>query len=203
MLTFDIPGQGLLRLEHLVLDYNGTLALDGELLPGVAPRLAALARSLSVHVVTADTFGTVAARVAGLPVALRLLPPGGQDQAKRDFVLSLGADRAACLGNGRNDALMLREAALGRGHSGPGGGVLRGPVRRRRGLRLHPGRPGPAGQPPAAYGHPADLSAARFARKKGPVRPGPFSLRPPAAHSKTLIRSMHVFNLIIHTKRLM
>lgn len=113
MLTFDIPGQGLLRLEHLVLDYNGTLALDGELLPGVAPRLESLARSLRIHVVTADTFGTVAARVAGLPVALRLLPPGGQDQAKRDFVLSLGAERAACLGNGRNDALMLRESALG------------------------------------------------------------------------------------------
>lgn len=113
MLSIEIPGQGLLRLEHLVLDYNGTVAKDGEILPGVAPRLAALARDLRVHVVTADTFGTVAARVAGLPLHLCLLPPGGQDQAKLDFVRSLGATSVASLGNGRNDALMLRESALG------------------------------------------------------------------------------------------
>ena len=35
MLHFDIPGSAPLELEHLVLDYNGTLALDGILLPGV------------------------------------------------------------------------------------------------------------------------------------------------------------------------
>ena len=52
-----IPGFGRLRLEHLVLDYNGTLAVDGRPLPGVKARLKRLARSLRIHVVTADTFG--------------------------------------------------------------------------------------------------------------------------------------------------
>jgi len=42
VIEIDIPGKGLLRLEHAVFDVNGTLALDGELLPGVAERLAAL-----------------------------------------------------------------------------------------------------------------------------------------------------------------
>ena len=36
MLRTDIPGFGSLRIEHLVLDYNGTLALDGRMLPGRA-----------------------------------------------------------------------------------------------------------------------------------------------------------------------
>ena len=36
MIAVDIPGYRELRLEHLVLDYNGTLAEDGKLLPGVA-----------------------------------------------------------------------------------------------------------------------------------------------------------------------
>ena len=35
MIDISIPGFGPLRLECLVLDYNGTLACDGELLPGV------------------------------------------------------------------------------------------------------------------------------------------------------------------------
>jgi len=43
MLEIDIPGTGLLRLQHLVLDYNGTLATDGALLPGVDERARTLA----------------------------------------------------------------------------------------------------------------------------------------------------------------
>jgi len=59
-----IPGFGRLRLEHLVLDYNGTLALDGCPLPGVERRLKRLARWLRIHVITADTFGKARAGLA-------------------------------------------------------------------------------------------------------------------------------------------
>lgn len=108
-----IPGFGTLRLEHLVLDYNGTLALDGRLLPGVKPRLRRLARSLRIHVVTADTFGKARAGLAGLDCRLKILKSGGEDRAKTAYVRGLGPDRVACIGNGRNDRLMLRVAALG------------------------------------------------------------------------------------------
>lgn len=113
MLAVDIPGYGNLSLEHLVLDYNGTLAVDGMLLPGVKPALNALAGSLTVHVVTADTFGKAAAGLEGIDCQLSVLPPGKQDQAKADVIHKLSPDRTVCIGNGRNDALMLSVAALG------------------------------------------------------------------------------------------
>ena len=53
MLQFDIPGYGALRLEHLVLDYNGTLACDGILIEGARERLGALSNELKIHVLTA------------------------------------------------------------------------------------------------------------------------------------------------------
>ena len=113
MPTYEIPGMGKLALNHLVLDYNGTLAVDGVLLPGVAEGLRALAGELSIHVLTADTFGKAAQGLAHLPCDLAVLPPGEQDLAKRDFVKGLGADQCACVGNGRNDRLMLEAAGLG------------------------------------------------------------------------------------------
>ena len=58
MLTIDIPGFRTLTLEHLVLDFNGVLALDGKLLDGLHERLKELSQDLTVHVVTADTFGS-------------------------------------------------------------------------------------------------------------------------------------------------
>ena len=40
-----------------MLDYNGTLAVDGHLLGGVKKALTALSGKINVHVLTADTFG--------------------------------------------------------------------------------------------------------------------------------------------------
>jgi soluble P-type ATPase len=76
VIDIDAPGFGRLALEHLVLDYNGTIALDGKLLPGVAERLFALAGHLQIHVVTADTFGAAAAQLAELPCVVRVLSKG-------------------------------------------------------------------------------------------------------------------------------
>jgi len=121
MKSYDVPGLGRLEIDHLVLDYNGTIALDGALLPEAAQRMAALARELTVHVVTADTFGSVRAELADLDCHVAVLPPGNQAVAKRDFLRGLGAVRCAAVGNGRNDRLMLAEAALGvcvLGHEG-------------------------------------------------------------------------------------
>lgn len=113
MLEIAIPGAETLRLEALVADFNGTLARDGSLLPGVAEAFGRLAEHLCLHVVTADTHGGARAALAGLPCRLVVLPQGGQDVAKRRYVESLGAARCVALGNGRNDRLMLAVAGLG------------------------------------------------------------------------------------------
>ncbi|MFW6250813.1 MAG: ATPase P [Alkalispirochaetaceae bacterium] len=70
MIKFDIPGDRQYTIENVVCDFNGTLAVDGALLPGVA-------------------------------------------EAKAELVDRLGAESTAAIGNGRNDFLMLRAAAIG------------------------------------------------------------------------------------------
>lgn len=113
MVEIKIPGAQPLRLTHLILDYNGTLACDGVLLPGVAERLEILAKHLEIHIVTADTFGSVRTQVAHLPVQLAVIPPEQQAQAKAAYIDILGPANSVAIGNGRNDALMLQQAALG------------------------------------------------------------------------------------------
>jgi len=113
MLILEVPGWKELRLEHLLLDYNGTLALDGRLLAGVAERLQKLASAVSIHVLTADTFGSVHAELADLGVDVLIVPRSHQAEAKAGHLAGFGAGVCAAIGNGRNDALMLRDAALG------------------------------------------------------------------------------------------
>jgi P-type E1-E2 ATPase len=113
MITIDIPGFRKLELAHLVSDYNGTLALDGNLLPGVAETLSNLALNIHIHVITADTFGLAKAQLAALPVKLIITPAESQAEAKLQFVSELGANTVVAIGNGRNDRQMLSAAALG------------------------------------------------------------------------------------------
>jgi soluble P-type ATPase len=113
MIEIDIPGYRTLHLEHLVLDYNGTLACDGELLAGVRKRLKALSVQLRIHILTADTFGKARAQLAGIPCDLSILPGDDQDRRKLVYVQQLGPQVTVCVGNGRNDRLMLQEAGLG------------------------------------------------------------------------------------------
>ena len=80
-MKIEIPGFGALRVDNLVLDFNGTLAVDGRLLPGVRPRLRALARRLELHVVTADTFGSVRRAMSKAPCRVVVLGPARQDAA--------------------------------------------------------------------------------------------------------------------------
>jgi soluble P-type ATPase len=113
MIAFDIPDYGDLEISHLVLDYNGTLACDGELLPGVLGLLKQLSENVSIHILTADTFGNVREGVKDIPCELHILPKVNQSQAKLDYVSELGIIDTICIGNGRNDRLMLDEATVG------------------------------------------------------------------------------------------
>jgi soluble P-type ATPase len=113
MLELHIPGFKDLRLQHLVLDYNGTLACDGRPLEGVRQRVEALSADLTIHILTADTFGTVQGQVADWPCGVKIIPRDREAEAKVEYIQSLTADRTVTVGNGRNDRLMLKDAALG------------------------------------------------------------------------------------------
>ena len=117
-LEVSIPGRAPLRLEHLLLDVNGTLTNRGVLRSGVAPRIARLREQLSVHLVSADTFGTLEAIAERLKVRA-VTARSGADKLRH--VDRLGRERSAVLGNGANDVLALEAAALSFAVIGPEG----------------------------------------------------------------------------------
>lgn len=115
MISIEIPGSAKLTLKHLVLDYNGTIALDGEVIHECIPLLQQLSNDLTLYVLTADTHGTVKQKLKGLPCKLHIIGENEQDRLKLLFIQELGPENTVALGNGKNDALMLKNAALGIG----------------------------------------------------------------------------------------
>jgi soluble P-type ATPase len=121
MLELDIPGYGALTLEHLVLDVNGTIAGAGVLLPGVAAHLSAIADTLHPVAITADTQGTAAELGHALGIEVHIIASGWEAGDKLALVEDLGPDSVVAIGNGANDALVLRASALGICVIGPEG----------------------------------------------------------------------------------
>lgn len=109
----DIPGFGLVHLEHLVSDFTGTLSVGGELLPHVKERLNKVAEFLNIHVLTADTFGKARAELQGIKCETHVLDGAGHDLQKEKYVRKLGASCVVALGNGNNDRKMLKAARVG------------------------------------------------------------------------------------------
>lgn len=109
---------GSASVHRLVLDFTGTLSLDGALLPGVADRLRALSSDLRITVLTADTFGTAREVLRDLPVQVQIIRDGSH---KADVVSGMDPEGVIAIGNGRNDVAMMKVAKVGIAVVGPEG----------------------------------------------------------------------------------
>ena len=105
MLSVNIPGREELVLSHLILDYNGTIAEDGLIIPGIEHRLEELSKVLAIYVITADTHGTAAKRCEGLPLEVKTFPTTEVGVIKASEAKKLTGG-VACIGNGFNDIQM-------------------------------------------------------------------------------------------------
>ncbi len=113
MIEITIPGRGKYTIEHLILDLNGTIALDGEIIIGVKEKLAKLSQKLDVIVVTADTNKNAEGLVKNLPVTLYKIKEANENDQKLELLLNKGKDNTMSIGNGCNDVSMLKESAIG------------------------------------------------------------------------------------------
>jgi soluble P-type ATPase len=113
MFEIDIPGFGLIRLNHLVSDFTGALSVDGFVLDGIKEKLNKIAGFLNIHIVTADTFGRARAELNGINCAVHILNGSSIDKQKEEYVMNLDADKVIAFGNGNNDRGMLNTARIG------------------------------------------------------------------------------------------
>ncbi|MBW2038236.1 MAG: ATPase P [Deltaproteobacteria bacterium] len=113
MLHMEIPGRGEYEIEFLVLDLNGTISIDGRISAKVKDKINLLAKRLRVYILSADTRGDAQERLGRTKAELVRLDKGQEASQKGRFIREIGAQRTIAVGNGYNDHLMVKEAALG------------------------------------------------------------------------------------------
>jgi P-type E1-E2 ATPase len=100
-------------VENMILDLNGTIATDGKIPPEVKEKINSLSKRIKVYVLTADTQGTASEEVRGISAELITIPDVASKEGKLEFLNNVSPETTVAIGNGNNDQLILKEAALG------------------------------------------------------------------------------------------
>ena len=112
-MIIEIPGRDTLEIQHIIFDYNGTIALDGKVIEGVAEKISTLSGLIDFHVITADTYGTAEKELEGVPCQVINLSKSTEFKTKTDYLAFLGKEHCLSVGNGFNDKALLKESILG------------------------------------------------------------------------------------------
>ena len=112
MLKIYIEGFGDLHLKYLLSDYTGTLSENGTLIDGVGEKLSILSNIFDeIHILTADTFGTVSEQLKHYNVNIHILK-GIVGEQKLKILQDFGAEYCAVIGNGNNDIQIASHAKV-------------------------------------------------------------------------------------------
>ena len=112
-MRIDIPGWGNIAIGNIVIDLNGTIAIDGKVPLEVKEKINVLSDQAKIYILTADTQGTADKEIVGMNAELIKIPEEDSKQGKLDFLKTLSLEVTVAIGNGSNDQLILKEAALG------------------------------------------------------------------------------------------
>ena len=113
MISVPIPGWGELAIEYLMIDFNGTVALDGKLKKEVKEAIDRISRYVKVFIITADSYDSVDAELGTSNVTFIKVNKVSSGDEKAKVVRELGPEKIVAIGNGSNDVAMMKESALG------------------------------------------------------------------------------------------
>ncbi|MDA0376279.1 MAG: HAD family hydrolase [bacterium] len=109
-MKIDIPGNGPLTIETVILDLNGTLCVGGELVPGVVDRIRQLRQKCEIVLFSGDSRGD-ASRIANeLGISFTKTVTGHDKANEAD---KLKAETCAAIANGLIDLQLIQRVKLG------------------------------------------------------------------------------------------
>lgn len=115
MRKINIPNYRIIIIKNILFDINGTLQFQGKISPELIIKFNELKKIYKIYLISADTRGNLKDIAETLDVDYIKIKPQEitEVEAKNNELIRLGKDVTVAVGNGNNDALMLKNAVLG------------------------------------------------------------------------------------------
>ena len=115
MREINIPNFGIILIKNIIFDINGTIQFQGKISPELILQFDELKNYYKIYLISADTRGNLKEIAKILDVEYIKIEPQGitEAEAKNNALMKLGKEYTVAIGNGNNDALMLKNAVIG------------------------------------------------------------------------------------------
>lgn len=112
MIAIQRPGQTPLEIEYLLIDYEGTLAMDGRVHPKAKDKINLIAKRISVYILAKSEQERVEKSLKNVKAELLFMTEGEASAEKSSILRKLGSEKTVAIGNGVDDAPMLEESGF-------------------------------------------------------------------------------------------
>ena len=113
MITIQRPGQDNFEIDFILIDFEGTLALDRRVHPKAKDKINLLSKRTKIYILTKEEKECVEEALKKVKSELIYLSEENSSRQKLDWLHQLGATRTVAIGNGIDDISMIEEAGLG------------------------------------------------------------------------------------------
>jgi soluble P-type ATPase len=113
MIPIERPGLDPLEIESVLLDFDGTLAIDRRVHPKAKDKINLLSKRTNIYVLTTQKKELIEERLRKVKAEIIYLAEGDSSRRKLDLLRQLGPSRCVAIGNGMDDAAMIQGAAIG------------------------------------------------------------------------------------------
>jgi len=113
MITMERPGQEPLRIEYILIDFEGTLAVDRRVHPKAKDKMNLLSRRTKIYVLAQGQDQVAKEVLKKVTAEVVHLKEGESSLGKLSLLNELGPQRTVAIGNGLDDVAMVENAGLG------------------------------------------------------------------------------------------
>jgi len=113
MISIQRPGMESLDIHFVLIDFEGTLAMDGRVHPKAKDKVNLLSKRATIYILTKSNREKVEETLTKMKVEILYLTEGDSSQQKLNVLQRLGSHQTAVIGNGLDDVRIMEQAGLG------------------------------------------------------------------------------------------
>ena len=113
MISIQRPGMENLDIHFVLIDFEGTLAMDGRVHPKAKDKVNLLSKRATVYILTKGNREKVDETLRKMKAEILYVTEGDSSQQKLSLLQRLGPHQTAVIGNGFDDVQIMEQAGLG------------------------------------------------------------------------------------------
>jgi soluble P-type ATPase len=113
MISIQRPGMESLDIHFVLIDFEGTLAMDGRVHPKAKDKVNLLSKRATITILTKSNREKVVETLRKMKAEILYVTEGDSSQQKLNVLQRLGPHQTAVIGNGLDDVRIMEQAGLG------------------------------------------------------------------------------------------